>query len=433
LNGFFSGSEIAVVLTRRTKVHELEKSGKRNARVLRELKSDPDRFLATVQIGITVVGALASAVGGAAAIQSVRPLIERIPVHFISSSGEAISIGLVVIIVSYFSLVIGELVPKSIALRHPEKFSLIASRPIYRFSRITSFFVGFLTHSTNLILKLIRVKPMPHSGMVTEEEIKMILREGRMKGFFEPEEERIIRSVFEFTDLSVREIMVPITKVIAFSLDASMQEILAKMAEEQFSRYPVFHRDRSNIKGVLYVKDLFKKLSAGEPLEIRKLLRTPFFVPESMKISMLLREMQRKGVHISVVVDEYGAVTGIATIEDILEEIVGEIRDEYDVEQPVIHLKDGSYLIDASTAIRDLKEDHDIPLPESPDYDTLGGFIITRLQRIPASGEKVRINEWEIDIVHIVGRRISRVIIKKVPETENTHSTALRKEPADKA
>ncbi|HDY70551.1 MAG TPA: HlyC/CorC family transporter, partial [Nitrospirae bacterium] len=212
-------------------------------------------------------------------------------------------------------------------------------------------------------------------------------------------------------DLSVKEVMVPFTKVVAFSIDTPLQEILDVVSEEQYSRYPVYHKETSNIKGILYAKDLFKKLSAKESIDISKLVRAPFFVPESMKISTLLRQMQRRGTHIAVVVDEYGAVTGIVTIEDLIEEIVGEIRDEYDVEQPVIKLRDGSFLIDASIAIRDLKEDHGIELPVSPDYDTLGGFVITSLQRIPSIGETFTADGWKIKITEMIGKRIARVIL----------------------
>jgi putative hemolysin len=212
--------------------------------------------------------------------------------------------------------------------------------------------------------------------------------------------------------------MVPLAKVISFPLECSSEEILSTIKTKSYSRYPVYHRETVNIKGILYVKDLFRKLASKESIDVKKLMRTPYFVPESMKISTLLREMQRKGILIAVVVDEYGAVTGIVTIEDLLEEIVGEIRDEYDVEQPVVKLRDDSFFIDASISIRDLEDDHDIELPESQDYDTLGGFIITTLQKIPETGETFTAENWDIKIVHMVGKRIARVILKRIEEPE---------------
>ncbi len=414
LNGFFAGSEIAVVTARKTRVSELIKEGNQRAFILKKLQSDPDRFLATVQIGVTIVGAMASAIGGAAAVKVIKPLIAQVPLAIVADYSEAVAIGLVVVVISYLSLVIGELVPKSIALMNPERFALVVARPLYGFSRIFSFFVSILTFSTNIILKPLGGKPFTQRSFVTEEEIKLLIKEGRDRGVFEPEEEELIHGVFEFTDLSVKEVMVPLTKVVAFSLDTPIQEILDTISEEQYSRYPVYYKEKSNIKGILYAKDVFKKVSAKESIDVRKLLRAPFFVPESMKISALLRQMQRKGIHIAVVVDEYGAVTGIVTIEDLIEEIVGEIRDEFDEEKPVIKLRDGSYLIDASISIRDLKDDHGIDIPASPDYDTMGGFVITRLQRIPATGETFNADGWNIKIVQIIGKRIARVILKPV-------------------
>ncbi|HEB75322.1 MAG TPA: HlyC/CorC family transporter [Nitrospirae bacterium] len=414
LNGFFAGSEIAVVTARKTRVSELIKEGNQRAFILKKLQSDPDRFLATVQIGVTIVGAMASAIGGAAAVKVIKPLIAQVPLAIVADYSEAVAIGLVVVVISYLSLIIGELVPKSIALMNPERFALVVARPLYGFSRIFSFFVSILTFSTNIILKPLGGKPFTQRSFVTEEEIKLLIKEGRDRGVFEPEEEELIHGVFEFTDLSVKEVMVPLTKVVAFSLDTPIQEILDTISEEQYSRYPVYYKEKSNIKGILYAKDVFKKVSSKESMDVRKLLRAPFFVPESMKISALLRQMQRKGIHIAVVVDEYGAVTGIVTIEDLIEEIVGEIRDEFDEEKPVIKLRDGSYLIDASISIRDLKDDYGIDIPASPDYDTMGGFVITRLQRIPATGETLNADGWNIKIVQIIGKRIARVILKPV-------------------
>jgi len=424
LNGFFSGSEVAVIATRKTRVTELEKLGKKNAQTLHKLKSNPDRFLATVQVGITVVGAMASGIGGASAIRALDPYVKSIPVTLISSYSEAISVAAVVLVISYFTLVLGELLPKSIALKSPEKIALIVARPILMFSKITSLIVSFLTLSTNTFLKIFGLQLYSQKSFVTEEEIKMFIREGKDIGFFEPEEEKLIHSVFEFTDLSVKEIMVPIAKVSSFSIDTPVENILSIIMDEQYSRYPVYSKEKTDIRGILYAKDLFKKITRDKVVDLRKILRVPYFVPESMKISALLREMQRKGVHISLVVDEYGSINGIATIEDILEEIVGEIRDEYDVELPVIKLRDNSFLVDASISIRDLRDDHGIMLPESPDYDTVGGYIITHLQRIPSEGEKAIIGQWEFNITQLVGKRIARTIMRETNEPTDVPTNA---------
>jgi putative hemolysin len=422
INGFFSGSEIAVVTARRTRVSELIKEGNRRAKVLKKLQSDPEKFFATVQVGVTIAGALASAIGGAAAIKFLEPALAKVPVEIIAGSSEAISIGIIVLCISYLSLIFGELVPKSLALMNPERIALIIARPLIGFSKFSSFLIGILTFTTNILLKPFGGKPYAQRSFVSEEEIKLLVTEGRDRGVFEPEEETLIHGVFEFTDISVKEVMVPLTKTISFHLECPADEILDTIKTKGFSRYPVYHGDASDIKGILYVKDLFRKLASQERIDVKKLMRTPFFVPESMKISALLREMQRKGILIAVVVDEYGAVTGIVTIEDILEEIVGEIRDEFDVEQPVVKLKDDSYFIDASISIRDLKEDHDIELPESSDYDTLGGFILTTLQKIPETNETFTTDGWDIKIVHMIGKRIARVILKRIEVPEETEA-----------
>ncbi len=426
INGFFSGSEIAVVTARRTRISELIKEGNRRASVLKKLQSDPEKFFATVQVGVTIAGALASAIGGAAAIKFLGPALAKVPVTIIAGSSEAIAIGIIVLCISYLSLIFGELVPKSLALMNPERIALLIARPLTGFSKFSSLLIGILTFTTNILLKPFGGKPYAQRSFVSEEEIKLLIKEGRDRGVFEPEEETLIHGVFEFTDISVKEVMMPLTKAISFPLESPVNEILDTIKTKGFSRYPVYHGDVSNIKGILYVKDLFRKLASNERIDVRKLMRTPFFVPETLKISALLREMQRKGILIAVVVDEYGAVTGIVTIEDILEEIVGEIRDEFDVEQPVIKLKDDSYFIDASISIRDLKEDHNIDLPDSSDYDTLGGFILTTLQKIPETNETFTTNSYDIKIVHMIGKRIARVMLKRVEEPKE-------KEVADEA
>ncbi len=211
----------------------------------------------------------------------------------------------------------------------------------------------------------------------------MLIKEGGKHGVFEPAEEKILQSVFEFTDMSAREVMVPDTRMTAIQIDQTSKEIMALIEAEQFSRYPVFGKSLNDIRGVLYAKDFLTNLAKTGQVDIRKIMKSPIFIPETMKISLLLKEMQKKGIHMALVVDEYGGISGLVTIEDLMEEIVGEIKDEYDVENPVIRLTDGTLLIDASISLRDLKEDYNLQFPESPEYETLGGFLMTILQKIP--------------------------------------------------
>ena len=415
LNGFFAASEIAVVTSRKSFIKKLADKNNQNAKKLLTLQSEPDRFLATVQIGVTVAGALASAIGGAASVTTIEPIIAGIPVPFISHAAGAISIGIVVIVISYLSLILGELVPKSIALRNPEKVGLFVARPIAFISKISSFVVNILTASTNMFLRPFGGKAFSQRSFITEEEIKLLLEEGTDRGIFEATEHELIHSVFNFADISVKGVMVPAAKMIAFRVSESAENIIRKISTENFSRYPVYEKDISDIKGVLFNKDVFNEMANNRPISIIKILHPALFVPETMKISALMKEMQKKRQHMAMAVDEYGAVTGLVTIEDLIEEIVGEIQDEYDTETPVQELSDGSLLIDASLAIRDLNEDHGFDIPESNEYDTIGGFLISHLQRIPTVGDSFQSDATKFTIVNMKGRRILKIKADQVP------------------
>ena len=427
LSGYLAGTEIAVVTARKINIKQMAESGKRNAKIFLKLKEEPDRFLATIQIGITLMGVLASAIGGAASVRVIEPLLKEVPIKAISLAAGPIAIGIVVVIITYFSLIFGELVPKSIALMHPEPIGLWTARSIDTFSKVVSIFVKILTFSTAVILRPFGEKPFTERAHVTEEEVKMLIKEGGKHGVFEPTEEKILQSVFEFTDMSVKEVMVPDTQMVAIQMDKPLQEIAALVAEEQFSRYPVFGKELNDIRGILYAKDFLNLLAKTGQVDIRKIIKPPFFIPETMKISLLLRDMQKKRSHMALVVDEYGGISGLVTIEDLLEEIVGEIRDEHDVESPVIQLSDGTLLIDASISLRDLKEDHQIALHESTEYETLGGFLMTTLQKIPKVGDVVVTEGKRMSIVEMVGQRISKVKLEKIPETPTAHKSSAEK------
>lgn len=415
LNGLFAAAEIAVVTARKSRIKQLMEEGNKTAAILHKFKEEPDRFLATIQIAITLVGVLASAIGGAVAIEIIKPAIREIPFSPISASSEAIAIGIVTIVITYFSLVFGELIPKSIALSHPEGVGLRIAKLIEGFSKVATVFVKILTFSTNILLKPFGRKTFTERAYVSEEEVRMLIREGGEQGVFETTEQELIHSVFEFTDMSAKEVMVPSTKMVTINLNMSVIDIKSVIAEEQFSRYPVVGKDLNDIRGILYAKDFLNALAKGE-VDVRRLIKPPFFIPETIKISTLLREMQKKRTHMALVIDEHGGVSGLVTLEDLIEEIVGEIRDEYDVENPVTQLSDVTFIIDASISIRDLEEDYKIEIPESTEYETLSGFLLTTLQRIPRIGDVVEIGEKRITISEMVGQRIAKVRLEKLPE-----------------
>jgi putative hemolysin len=414
LNGLFAAAEIAVVTARKSRVRQLAEEGNKTAGILLRFKEEPDRFLATIQIAITLASVLASAIGGAAAVQVIKPFISELPYKAVAASSEAISIGLVAATITFVTLIFGELIPKSMALAHPEGVGLRIAKLVEGFSKLATPFVKVLTFTTNMLLRPFGRKSFTERAFVTEEEVKMLIMEGGEQGVFEPTEQELIHSVFEFTDMSANQVMVPSTRMVSISLNMSLDEIKATIAEEQFSRYPVVGKDLNDIRGILYAKDFLNALARGDA-DVRKLIKPPFFIPETKKISNLLREMQRKRVHMALVIDEYGGVSGLVTMEDLIEEIVGEIRDEYDIESPVIQLGDGTLLIDASISIKDLEDDYQVELPESTEYDTLGGLLLATLQRIPRISDVVVIEGKKITVSEMVGQRIAKVKLEKVP------------------
>jgi len=417
-NGFFAASEIAIIATRKTRIDSLVEKGVRSATLLARLKDDPDRFLATVQIGVTVVGTLASAIGGAAAIEYLKPLIQSLPLPFVTRWGESIAILLVVLPIAYLSLVLGELVPKSLALRFSDRIAVLVARPIDFFSRLTSPLGKILTASSNAVLWFFGGKDTGGASFISEEEVKFLIREGAAKGIFDETEKELIHSVFEFVDTPVKAVMVPRTEIHAVDINMPPQEILKSFVDSGFSRIPVYEGEMDKVIGVLYNKDIFRTLQEKGEFRAQDLLHPPFFVPSSLPISQLLKELQKRRSAMAMVVNEFGEVEGLATLEDLLEEIVGEIRDEYDREErgPVERLPDGSMVIQGSALLKDLKSDYGLPFEESPEYLTLAGFVLAKLRRIPRGGERVEHEGYRLTIVDMEGRRIVKI---KLEETKN--------------
>ncbi len=416
-NGFFAASEIAMIATRKSRIDYLLEKGVKSAAAVARLKNDPDRFLATVQIGVTVVSSLASAIGGAAAIGFLKPQIESLPLPWVARWGEAIAILVVVVPISYFSLVLGELVPKSLALRFSEQIACAVARPIEFLARISAFFVKTLTGSSNAVLWIFGGKEAGGASFISIDEVKSLIREGAARGIFNETEQELIHSVFEFADTPVKAVMIPRTEIHALEVHASLAEVAKSFIDSGFSRIPVYEGELDRVIGVLYNKDIFKALQEKNDFRIRDNLHPAFFVPSSLPISELLKQLQRRHLAIALVVNEFGEIEGLATLEDLLEEIVGEIRDEYDREErgPVERLPDGSMVIRGSALLKDLKSDFGLPFEESPDYHTLAGFVLAQLKRIPRGGEKVEHNGYRLTIVDMEGMRIVKI---KLEETK---------------
>ncbi|MCX5803316.1 MAG: hemolysin family protein [Proteobacteria bacterium] len=411
LNGIFSAGEIAIVSSRKSKIKEMIKEKKeKRVETLLEMKENPEKFLSVVQIGITLFGILASAIGGMLSIRYIVPILNRIP--FIRTFSETISLIFIVVVLTYLFLVIGELVPKYIGINYKERVALRIV-PIFDFtSRFFFFVVNFLTFSTMFIVKSLNLKKgEEHIG---ESEIKILLEEGRRRGVFDRTEEELIHGVFDFADRSVKEIMVPKPNIYAINIASSKDEVLEYIIENEFSRYPVYRDYIDNIVGIAYHKDIIKHIWLKEQFDLEKILKKPYFVPDTMKISILLKEMQKRHIHLAVVIDEYGTTVGMVTLEDIMEEIFGEIMDETDVDNRMERLRDGSIIVDASYSIRDLNNVLTLNLAESPDYDTLGGFILTQLQGIAKGGEIIYHGAYKFTVVGIEGRRITKIKLEKI-------------------
>ena len=415
-NGFFAAAEIAVITTRKSRLDALIEKGVKSAAAVARLKNDPDRFLATVQIGVTVVGSLASAIGGAAAIGYLKPEIETLPVPIIAQWAEVTALLVVVLPISYFSLVLGELVPKSLALRYSEQIAGFVARPIEVLSRVSAVFVKALTASSNAVLRLFGDREIESVSFISVDEVKSLIREGAAKGIFNETERELIHSVFEFTDTPVKAVMVPRTEIHAAEAHTPFPEAAKSFVESGFSRIPVYEGELDKIIGILYNKDVFKALVEKSEFHIRDHLHPAFFVPSTLPISELLKQLQRRRLAMALVVNEFGEVEGLATLEDLVEEIVGEIRDEYDREErgPVERLPDGSMVIQGSALLKDLKTDFGLPFEESPDYHTLAGFMLAKLKRIPRAGEWVEDNGYKLTIVDMEGRRIVKIKVEGV-------------------
>jgi putative hemolysin len=417
LEGFFVAAEIALVSIRRSRIDQLVEEGSGAARRVRRLLDDPGRFLAVSQLGLTVIGFFASAYAAVSLTEGLQQLLETAGLS--KGNAQAIALIVVTVILALFTIVFAELVPKTLALAHPERFALTLARPIDFLARILGPVVRILTGVTRAITRILGSE-VSSDAEITAEELRLIVERGGEQGVLEAEEEQMINAVIELGGRRVHEVMVPRVSITGIRVDASFEEAIDVVIEEGHSRIPAYEESIDEVVGILYAKDLlpYLKSDAAPRPSLRTLLRPPVLVPESMTIDDLLHELQRRKVHIAIVLDEYGGTAGIVTIEDLLEEIVGEIQDEYDVEEPmVVRLSDDQARIDGRADVDELRELFDIQLEleDEEEYDTIGGLLYHRIGGVPAPGDRIEVDGLTLTVESTDGRRVGKVLVVRKP------------------
>jgi putative hemolysin len=410
LEGFFVAGEIALVSIRRSRVEQLVDEGRPGARRVRRLLDEPGRFLAVSQLGLTVIGFFASAYAAVSLVESLRGLLAPVA----GNSAEGIALVIVTILLALFTIVFAELVPKTLALANAERVAIALSLPIEFLARALSPLIALLTGITSTIARVFGAN-VSNEAQITAEELRLIVERGGEQGVLEAEEEQMINAVIELGSRRVHEVMVPRIAMATIQATATFDEAIETIVEHGHSRIPVYDESVDEILGILYAKDLlpFLRESAGPRPDLRTLLRTPVYIPESMTVDDLLHEFQRRKVHIAIVLDEYGGTAGLVTIEDLLEEIVGEIQDEYDVEEPmVVRLSDDEARLDGRASVDDLAElfDTNLGLEDEDEYDTVGGLIYHRIGGVPTPGDRVEVDGLTLTVESTDGRRVGKVL-----------------------
>jgi len=425
LNGVFVAAEIALVSIRPSRVEQLIEQGRRGAPRVRRLTSDPGRFLAVIQLAITFIGFLASAYAGVSLATAVADLLVEVGMD--PGLAGAIGLILVTVLLSLFTIVFGELVPKTLALAHPEAFALGLSGPVELIGRLFRPVVAVLTAATRAIARVFGAE-VTSEAQISAEELRLIVERGGEQGILEAEEEQMIHAVIELGDRRVHEVMVPRIAMVSLPVTATFDDAIETIIEEGHSRVPVYEATVDEVVGILYAKDLlpFLRPSSVERPDLRSLLRPPVFVPESMSIDDLLHEFQRRKVHIAIVLDEYGGTAGLVTIEDLLEEIVGEIQDEYDTEEPLVErLGEDRARVDGRASVDDLLELFDlrIALEDEDEYDTVGGLVYHRIGGVPEPGHEVRVDGLRLTVETTDGRRVGKVLVVRERPVDDESSS----------
>lgn len=418
-NGFFAAAEIAIIAARRGRLEQRADEGSRNAKLALELSRDPNRFLPTVQVGITLVSAFGAAYGGQQIVDDLSAAIAKWPFAFAREHAESIGLSAFVVCFTYVSLIIGELVPKRAALHRAEALAVFVAPVMNLLAAVGRPVVWLMGASSDSVLWLLRLRSGAEPT-VSIDDIEHLIDTGTAEGVVEPLEQRMALEALRLGEHTVGEIMRPRIDLDAMDIDTPSDEVLGTIAMAGFSRLPVYERDLDHIVGFVHIKDLLRHMHMDWPLELRKLLHPALFVPESMRLDRLLELFQEKHNQLAIVLNEYGGTEGMVTLEDVMEEIVGEIRDVHQraEDQEFVQRDDGSWLIDGGATISDLVEKLDLQEDETlenRDFHTLGGLVLDRLGRIPSIGDWVDWNGLTLEVVDMDGKRIDRVLVKPHP------------------
>jgi putative hemolysin len=411
-NGLFSMSEMAIVSARKVRLQQLANQGDTKARAALKLAESPNHFLSTIQIGITLIGILTGAVGGARIATRIAVYIRLIP--FLAPYSEPIAFGLVVLIITYLSLIIGELVPKRLALNNPERIAAFVAIPMKTLATLAAPAVHLLSTSTDMILRLLGITPSMEP-QVTEEEIRILIEQGTEAGTFEEAEQDMVERVFRLGDRPVSSLMTPRPDIVWLDLEDSPEENRNKIVENAYSRYPICQGGLDNVLGVIPVTDLLSRSFCGEPLDLTVGLRQPVFVPESTRGLKVLEFFKQAVTHMALVVDEYGVIQGLVTLNDIMSEIVGDVPEGPEQEEPqIVQREDGSWLLDGMLSVDEFYELFHLEeweIEERGSYQTLGGFVINHLGRIPISADHFEWHGMRIEVMDMDGNRVDKVLV----------------------
>jgi len=417
LNGVFAMSEMAIVAARKTRLEHRAEEGDAGARAALDLAAHPTNFLSTVQVGITLVGVLAGAFGGAGIAEALAAQFAAVP--WLASYAEPVAFGVVVAAITYLSLVLGELVPKRIALGNPERVAALVARPMRLVSKVGAPLVAVLTGSTNLVFRVLGVRATADPG-VTEQDIRAMVEQGAEAGVVQTAEHEIVENAFRLGDRQVGSIMTPRPDIVWVDIASPPEELREQLASLGRPRVLVCEGGVDNALGVVHAEDLLARCLERAPFDLRAAVHQPLFVPETMPVFQLLGEFRKSRLQVALALDEYGGVQGMVTVDDIVEALVGDLPERGEPDRPeILREPDGTWIVDGAVPVEDLTAALDVDLPEDEerrDYRTVAGLVMTRLGRLPAVGEELDVGDLHLQVAEMDGRRIAQVRVSAVPE-----------------